>query len=426
MPWEGVEDPLLLPRAPAGGGGWWLRSYGGMEPNGGCPCRTFVNVTSDFSWNFSEDSEVRLKSGVTFGVIKITPNIMLAAPLDDPASTGTVMRRDKNGVRYTRFVFTLNNWTQVEYDWLTKQFKNLCTWMCIAKETAPRTGTPHLQGACVLGKRMARSRLATLIGFKRAWHHTMNGKPEHSDAYCSKQDLSKFEHGTLPTPGKRSDLLMVTERMLNGETMRDMVHEPECAVVLAKYPNGLNFIRKLASVPRTDPPKVFWLFGPTGVGKTRCCFESAIALGCGDDDGQVWISSGGLKWFDGYDNHKVVIFDDFRSKQVPSFSYLLRLLDRYPMQVEIKGGYVNWNPEYIFITCPYDPDQCFATRKEHVPEDVAQLNRRITKVLELRNTLGDQTRESLVKDILRLSSVSITPEEQETQQHDWDSDLETL
>lgn len=60
--------------------------------------------------------------------------------------TGGPTRR-KNGARYSRFCFTLNNWTQEEYEDLTsRQVK----WMVIGKEVGDN-GTPHLQG-CVFDR----------------------------------------------------------------------------------------------------------------------------------------------------------------------------------------------------------------------------------------------------------------------------------
>lgn len=96
-------------------------------------------------------------------------------------------------------------------------------------------------------------------------------------------------------------------------------------------------------------PKVIWLAGPTGCGKTRAAFEESMARGT------VWSSpSSTLQWFDGYDAHTTAIFDDFRASGV-NFAYLLRVLDRHPMMVPVKGGYVNWIPSYIYITCPRMP-----------------------------------------------------------------------
>jgi len=56
------------------------------------------------------------------------------------------MRAAKNNtsagttVWYTKVVFTVNNWTEEEYTWITTQFINACKWLCVGKEIAPGTG----------------------------------------------------------------------------------------------------------------------------------------------------------------------------------------------------------------------------------------------------------------------------------------------
>lgn len=69
-------------------------------------------------------------------------------------------------------------------------------------------------------------------------------------------------------------------------------------------------------------------------------------------------TKGGNVWFDGYMGQKRVVLDDYRSYHLP-FNFLLRLLDRYPIQVPVKGGYVNFIPEEIIVTSPFDIQECF-------------------------------------------------------------------
>lgn len=330
-------------------------------------------------------------------------NSLGATPLQTLASTMSVVRREKNGrtQRLRRIVFTLNNYSEEEYTYLRDVFAPTTKWFIMGKETGAN-GTPHLQGASILGTQTSFSTLKTLTGFRRAHLEPMAGKPEDSLAYCRKEDSHAFEHGTLPTPGKRNDVHAAVERVLGGESLRSMAKDVDGGVAIVKFHKGLTVLRSLARPARTDPPKVFWLYGSTGTGKTRCAFKAGRVLARSDD---VWIFSGGLRWFDGYDGQPVAIFDDFRSKHVANFAFLLRLLDRYPMDVEFKGGFVKWVPSYIFITCPYDPDECFATRKTHVPEDIAQLRRRITSVVRFTHSLDKGERRSFVDDVLGLCGI---------------------
>lgn len=105
--------------------------------------------------------------------------------------------------------------------------------------------------------------------------------------------------------------------------------------------------------------KVFWLWGPTGGGKTREAFE-CLSEKFGND---VWFSFGDLNtFFNGYTGQKGVLLDDFRPGML-KFNFLLRILDGYPVNVNIKGSSVVWNAEVIFITAPTSQIKCMSIVK---------------------------------------------------------------
>lgn len=268
----------------------------------------------------------------------------------------------KNGVRFTRFVFTLNNYTDDEYESL----QNLsCRWIVIGKEISPTTNTPHLQGAVILKKQTALSTLKSTPGLVRAHMELMRGSPEDSLVYCSKEDQKPYIRGSMPEPGKRTDIASACDMLKDGKTMKDVA--VEMPTVIVKYHKGLIHLRALLHEGRREKPTVFWLSGETGTGKTKCAVE------LGEHYGSYWISSGNLRWFDGYDGQTVAILDDFRSDSC-SFNFLLRLLDRYLLRVEYKGGFVDWVPKIIIVTAPSTAEYTF-NQKPY--DDIAQLIRRI-------------------------------------------------
>ena len=61
------------------------------------------------------------------------------------------------------------------------------------------------------------------------------------------------------------------------------------------------------------------------------------------------MSNTGNQWFDGYYGQSNALFDDFDG-QHPSITMMLQILDRYPLQAPVKGGFVNWTPTTIYIT----------------------------------------------------------------------------
>lgn len=308
------------------------------------------------------------------------------APVIPPTVTTTVpsTTRNRHGVRFSRFVFTLNNYTEEEYNWITEVYAPTVRWIIVAKETGA-SGTPHLQGAVICGLQVPLSKLKTSIGFRRAHLETMLGKPSASRTYCTKQDMNAFERGTLPQEGKRNDLQNAWKRLKEGATIAELAEAEETGVVVIKYHRGLTQVRSILRPARTAPPLVFWVRGPTGLGKTRFAYAAgrSICTMLGRDASDIWISNGSLRWFDGYDRQPVCILDDFRAKSA-RFEFILRLLDRYPLQVEFKGGSINWDPHVIFLTCPHGLRKCFAQRFKHVPEDIHQIRRRITGVFRFK------------------------------------------
>lgn len=121
-----------------------------------------------------------------------------------------------------------------------------------------------------------------------------------------------------------------------------------------------------------EAPTVYWFCGPTGTGKSRKAYELTH-----DGEGKsAYFKSAEHLWWDGYDGVSDVIIDDYRC-DFCKFSYLLRLLDRYPVQLNVKGSMIYLRAKLIIITAPQAPDVMWSHRTS---EDLAQLTRRITEV----------------------------------------------
>lgn len=180
--------------------------------------------------------------------------------------------------------------------------------------------------------------------------------------YCSKQSVI-YQFGVPPEPGKRKDLDVVRDIIKQGGGMRDVV---QSASSYQSVKMGEQLL-KYMETKRRFKPHVMWFYGGTGTGKSRMAYELFP---------EAYTAMSTAKWWDGYDAHQDVIIDDMR-KDFCKFHELLRLLDRYPVQLETKGGTRQFLAKNIVITSCYSPKELFDTR-----EDIQQLLRRIDEIRE--------------------------------------------
>lgn len=229
------------------------------------------------------------------------------------------------------------------------------------------SGTPHLQGYVHFGSRHRLTHVKRVFG-SRVHAEITRGKPKQASDYC-KKDGKYMEFGELPTgQGKRSDLASALLAIKSGSTRRDLIENH--AVAYSRAYRVLNDAQTIFAPQRDWRPSVFVLYGETGTGKTKYAFNEAPAS---------YFHPGGL-WFDGYDGQPDVIFDDFGGSEF-KLTYLLKLLDRYPMRVPVKGSFVSWVPKRIFITSNYSPKEWYPNAKD---EHVKALFRRFEKVTYYR------------------------------------------
>jgi hypothetical protein len=253
--------------------------------------------------------------------------------------------------------FTLNNYTEEDEQTLQDAFPEFLKGLQYGRELGSQEETPHLQG--ILQTNVP-SRLAALqrrFGLRYHWERCRNISA--SIAYTAK-DGDVFTIGQLGSSqqGRRTDLENAIADFKSHRSLSKL--KDDHPVVYVKYPRGFSTLLDIP--PRTTGPRVVWIYGSTGTGKTYSIIHHFP---------DIWISSGSLQWFDGYIGQESALLDDFRGSDC-TFHYLLRLLDRYPLRVPIKGGFVEWVPKRIFITSAFGPRQTYSGM-----EDTRQLLRRI-------------------------------------------------
>jgi len=253
---------------------------------------------------------------------------------------------------------------------------------CHGTELCPTTGTEHLQMFFIFKHDQSLQNLIRLFSIWLNFPNTLAFKIADNNNqacidYCQK-DGTDFEfHGREPRgKGARSDLIAVVDIISAGGSMNDIAFK--CPIQFIKAGAGIQRWVAAISAPRDFKTEVYWLHGPTGSGKSKWAMATS-------DRNDLYLKAGSNKWWDGYTNQKNVIMDDFRpSKEIP-FEFLLRLLDRHPVMVEVKGASIQFAPERIFITTPHPPQETWSHCEWIGQEQLGQLFRRIDKVICFSN-----------------------------------------
>lgn len=260
---------------------------------------------------------------------------------------------NKSGkIRYA--CITYHDYTE---ELFTKLYEEDCSYVILGREICPKTGRKHIQGYIEFNNpRSFKKLIETYPGIHL---EKRKGSAQEASIYCQK-DNDYVERGTLSNQGRRTDIDRVAEMVIDKQPLKNIAKTYPREYI--KFHRGITALKNTLMPHRTERPKCYWFYGPTGTGKTY----SAKSLGA-----TYYIKQGDSKWWDGYEQQEVVIIDDFRSEDIP-LSVLLRWLDENEISVEVKGSSLPLNSPYIAITCDVGPHQIWQGN------DLDQIKRRLT------------------------------------------------
>ncbi|AMH87650.1 replication-associated protein [Pacific flying fox associated cyclovirus-1] len=257
---------------------------------------------------------------------------------------------------HRRYVFTLNNYSD---DDVARLQQLEARYMVFGKEVAPTSGTKHLQGFINFGRAVRFNSARKLVGGDGVTEVTDRAASGGPNGDC----FDYLPHGNDPatrgfvflgkptSQGRRTDLQRVADLAKQSGTTAHTIAR-EFPVEFIKYGRGItNLLRTINPIPsRSKPTIVVVLVGAPGVGKSR--FANEVGSGLGD----TYYKPRG-EWWDGYCQQRSVIIDDFYGWI--KYDELLKICDRYPHKVPVKGGYEEFTSEYVFITSNSNVDQWY-------------------------------------------------------------------
>lgn len=267
------------------------------------------------------------------------PAVISSSDLDAPFPVVVPANGPPPRSRHRSWCFTLNNYTNADCVSLDSIS---CTYVIYGKETAPTTGTRHLQGFITFssGKTM-RCVKSLLPGCHLS---VARGTAAQNKVYCSKGgDVT--ERGTCPlSPADGGDCERSRWDAAWAHAIDGNYEAIDADIRIRSYTT----IQKI----RTDymPPVVpnestcgVWIFGLSGCGKTRSVLSAYPS--CFIKPRNVW--------WDGYQNEPVVLMDDVDKFDRALGGKLKHWADFAPYIAEIKGSARRIRPAKFIVTSQY-------------------------------------------------------------------------
>lgn len=276
------------------------------------------------------------------------------------------------------WMFTINNPTDEDFNLLMDLKNNNKVVYCVfQKEKGDKEGTEHFQGMIELASKMRRRTVAKLL--PRANLQTKYAKSTKLDCYnyvtkdkgrvdgpwkineemmpCY-DDADQWHEDYGPKQGARTDIAEWAHKSIeNCKTGKyDFLAEAvdnAMAENNAKYHVYKQKILNAAFPARSKPPKVIYLWGDSGVGKTVMC--EAISQFTGVKNYYLSKDNGnGNLWIDGYVPGNTFIMDEFHSWI--KYEDIKRFIDASPMVWQVKLGFTQFDSPIIVITSNLAPE----------------------------------------------------------------------
>lgn len=248
-------------------------------------------------------------------------------------------------LRSRKWCFTINNPDDSGETVLARL--NAAEYAVLQLESAPTTGTPHLQGYVRFRLQKTLSAVKKLL-CPSAHLEVARGDDMQNKEYCSKPGAlaGPWEHGVpkQDAPGKRNDWAALLDDVKSGSSDLDLLDKYPQKMIL--YGEKIKRV-KMMLLPKERPmPEVIVNYGGTGLGKSYWAREYLAEHG-------EWWNQPPRKWWDGYTGQPGVLIDEF-SGQIPC-TELNQLCDAAPYSVEVKGGVNPIVATHIVINTNFPP-----------------------------------------------------------------------
>lgn len=274
------------------------------------------------------------------------------------------LNRSQEPNQIARICGTINNWTPECYAHLVNlgpDGEGYFSYLVIGKEVAPGTGTPHLQFFAIFDKKKTRKSFEAKLKLPNGaipYIEATKGTSQQAADYC-KKDGDVHEWGDCPdTPGNAGGNAEkerwdgISDAADSCDTCEDFFEWCELNLGAKEFVTKMKMLenyynlkskKKVANI--IDDLSCEWIMGPPGTGKSHTAR---------DENPIMYVKAPTGKWFDGYNNEPVVLFDDLDHNSSRDVVGLIKqLADKYAVVVEVKGGSIKIRPRKVIVTSNY-------------------------------------------------------------------------
>lgn len=292
--------------------------------------------------------------------------------------------------------FTVNNYTEEDVKYFMSELP-LVKYIVFQRERGNEKETPHLQGYLELERSRKLCWMKNL--HKTAHWEIRKGSQKQAIDYCTKEETR--EQGTEPferggksnANGVRKDSFSVN--VLTSERRGEIIEEIRCkrmriSDISSFEMQDTGLMRAVETVCKDMPGpfrpelRVITIIGPTGIGKSwsiQSLFPEGVCK---------WINGNSGCWFSDVDK-EVCLFDEFAGQI--AIERFLKLIDPYPMQIEVKGGMRPCYWKTIFICSNVTPTCWYNNFAQDEKTSTEMVNRRREQLRALYRRLNVQALE---------------------------------
>lgn len=256
----------------------------------------------------------------------------------------TEKKKPKKYIQSIKWFITQNNPSKYgvkDFDAFQSMVKSLCpSWAIFSAEKGKKNGLVHYHCGVVFGHAIRNTTIARL--FPHADLQKMRGTYTEAREYVLKEgaknedkkstSVETAEYGEMPLTASEKKKIsgeQLIDDIKAGKSVLDIVEtDPDLYAFKIKQINELRqkYLAKLyLGKARAEPLKVIVRCGAAGTGKTRAVMEEF-----GSDVYRVTVyrNSGLGPYYDGFDGHKCLCYEEFNSNAVP-IAEMLMVTDPY-------------------------------------------------------------------------------------------------